>query len=143
MITRFIQTYTSGSHGVLRWEQLDAIWHAVHNGDDAWYAYEIGADVPAEPLDAESLATFIKTTDLFLHQEHDADYCGVVYVDDIEAPSLLKIYHPRKMGASCGSSGDVVLPKWTLSTERPIDLLEWAAQKDDKPSWWAKMLRVD
>ncbi len=142
-MANFLLTYTGRSHGVLRWEQLDRLWEELVASDKAWYVYEIGADLPNKPETATGLKTFIGATDQFLHQEHEADYCGVVYVDDFDTPSLLKIYHPKKMGTSCGSSGDVVLPKWTLSSEAPIDLLEWAAQKDQKPSWWAKMLRVD
>lgn len=126
--------------GVLRWPQFDTIWQNL-NVDNQWYLYEIGADVPLQPISAEDLTSSIQEIDTFLHKEHDADYCGVVYADDLESPSLLKIYHPRKMGASCGSSGSTVLPKWTLSTMRPIDLLAWSLEKDKKPTWWKHMLK--
>lgn len=140
-MSAFLTTYTGRAHGVLRWAQLDVLWQTVQQ-DERWYAYEIGTNLPNQPLDAVALAAFIQQVDQFLRAEHDEKYCGVVYTDDFEQPSLLKIYHPKKMGASCGSSGSTVLPRWTLSTQAPIDLLDWATQKDQKPAWWKHMLKV-
>ena len=136
----FLQTYTSRMSGVLRWPQLDKLWQKLDAGE-GWYLYEIGNDVPTRPLDSPALQQAVKQIDAFLRQEHDAEYCGVVYADSLINPGVLKIYHPKKMGASCGSSGSTVLPKWTLSRQPPIDLVEWALEKDQKPAWWKHMLR--
>ncbi|MEE9447347.1 MAG: hypothetical protein V3V09_05260 [Arenicellales bacterium] len=137
----FLSLYQSRMHGVLRWPQWDAIWQNL-NADDGWYLYEIGAELPGATLNEAELKSQLIDIDQFLREEHDADYCGVVYTDDLNDPSLLKIYHPRKMGASCGSSGSTVLPKWTLSKTSPIDLVAWLLEKDDKPAWWKQMLKV-
>jgi len=137
----FLDKYTGRMSGVLRWEQLDKIWENLDTSD-GWYLYEIGALVPEQFIEAVQLHEAIRNIDAFLHQQHDSNYCGVVYVDKLVSPTLLKIYHPRKMGASCGSSGSTVLPKWTLSRHPPVDLLDWAVKKDQKPSWWKHMLKV-
>ena len=137
----FIGVYTGRSSGVLRWAQLDALWQQVQN-EGAWYIYKIGTELPSQTASAEELTDFIKTTDQFLREIHDEDYCGVVYTDSFEAPSLLKIYHPKKMGAGCGSAGHTILPLWTLSIMAPADLLDWAAKKDEKPSWWKFMMKA-
>ena len=137
----FLQTYTGRMSGVLRWPQLDKLWSSLDANDD-WYLYEVGNEVPASPINRDDLQNAVGQMDAFLRQQHDAEYCGVVYTDDLDEPSLLKIYHPKKMGASCGSSGSTVLPKWTLSRQPPVDLIEWALQKDHKPVWWKHMLRV-
>jgi len=136
----FLQTYTGRMSGVLRWPQLDKLWQKL-DADDGWYLYEVGNDIPAAPVNSESLLQVVEQMDTFLREEHDAAYCGVVYTDNLSEPSLLKIYHPKKMGASCGSSGSTVLPKWTLSRQPPVDLVEWALQKDHKPVWWKHMLK--
>jgi hypothetical protein len=136
----FLQTYTSRMNGVLRWPQLDKLWQKLDT-NEGWYLYEIGNDVPTKPLSSGALQQAIERIDTFLHLEHEAEYCGVVYTDNLNAPGVLKIYHPKKMGASCGSSGSTVLPKWTLSKYPPIDLVEWALEKDQKPAWWKHMLR--
>jgi len=139
-MSEFIKHYTGRMSGVLRWPQLDEIWHKL-DAADGWYLYEIGTTPPAYPVDAGQLATSIQEIDAFLRKQHDADYCGVVYTDSFDKPSLLKLFHPRKMGASCGSSGATVLPKWTLSQQPPVDLLEWSLKRDDKPVWWKHMLK--
>ncbi len=136
----FLQTYNGRMSGVLRWPQLDKLWQSLDAGD-GWYLYEVGNDLPADPINRDTLERAVGQMDTFLRKEHDADYCGVVYTDDLDTPSLLKIYHPKKMGASCGSSGSTVLPKWTLSKHPPVDLVEWALQKDLKPVWWKHMLK--
>ncbi len=138
-MTDYIQAYTGRSHGVLRWPQLDALWQTVQE-KGSWYIYKIGSDLPEQVASAAELATFIAEADPFLRESHDEDYCGVVYTDSFEAPGLLKIYHPKKMGAGCGSAGYTILPMWTLSTAAPVDLLDWAAHKDVKPSWWKQMM---
>ncbi len=127
-------------HGVLRWHQLETIWHKL-SADEGWYLYEIGRNLPEERITAYELQAATREIDDFLHQEHDADFCGLVYTDNLDNPSLLKIYHPKKMGASCGSSRSTVLPKWTLSKMPPIDLIEWSLQKNEKPAWWKHMLK--
>ncbi len=136
----FLDIYNGRMSGVLRWPKLDEIWQTL-DMKQQWYLYEIGDVVPKHPIDAIELKQSIQDIDYFLHEQHDADYCGVVYADNLDSPSLLKIYHPRKMGASCGSSSSTVLPKWTLSTLPPIDLLEWSLAKDEKPAWWKYMLQ--
>lgn len=136
----FLDIYNGRMSGVLRWSQLDNIWQTLDRRQQ-WYLYEIGDVVPKHSINATELKHAIQDIDGFLHQQHDVDYCGVVYADNLESPSLLKIYHPRKMGASCGSRDSTVLPKWTLSTLPPIDLLEWSLEKDQKPSWWKHMLK--
>ena len=95
----FLQTYTGPMKGVLRWPQLDEIWQKLDAGD-GWYLYEIGDEPPTETIGDRELKLAVKQMDRFLRAEHEADYCGVVYTDDFEQPSLLKIYHPKKMGAT-------------------------------------------
>jgi len=137
----FLTTYSGRMSGVLRWAQLDDIWQNL-DASDGWYLYQIGAQLPDSMINADQLGQSITDIDAFLRQQHDASYCGVVYTDNLSEPTLLKIYHPRKMGASCGSSGSTVLPKWTLSKQPPVDLLEWSLAKDEKPAWWKHMLKV-
>jgi len=137
----FLTAYNGRMSGVLRWAQLDNIWQHL-DATDGWYLYQIGATLPNAVISAEQLTQSIADIDTFLREQHETSYCGVVYADSLSEPTLLKIYHPRKMGASCGSSGSTVLPKWTLSKHPPIDLLEWSLAKDDKPAWWKQMLKV-
>ncbi len=140
-MTNYLQAYNGRSHGVLRWPQLDALWKTVQE-NGAWYIYKIGTPLPEQIASQQEITEFIEETDPFLRESHDEDYCGVVYTDSFEQPSLLKIYHPKKMGAGCGSAGYTILPMWTLSTTPPVDLLDWAVQKDEKQPWWKQMMKA-
>ncbi|KAA0445986.1 MAG: hypothetical protein FXV80_00800 [Candidatus Thioglobus sp.] len=45
-------------------------------------------------------------------------YCGIVYVDDFESPSFVKIFHPNNLGKSC-SSENPLISQWLLSKTKP------------------------
>ena len=136
----YLDTYIGRMSGVLRWPQLETLWQML-DAEEGWYLYEVGAELPENMIGEEELNQAIAGMDRFLRDEHPEKYCGVVYADNLQNPSLIKIYHPRKMGASCGSSGSTVLPRWTLSRQPPIDLVAWALEKDRKPAWWKHMLK--
>ena len=69
-----------------------------------------------------ALCTTLDDLDRLLRCEHAEDYCGLAYADDLEQPSLVKIYHPRRMGKVCGSSGEPIPPAWVISAVPPGDL---------------------
>jgi hypothetical protein len=111
--------------GVLRWPQLDSLWQSL-KPKNGWYLYEVGGDPPKTSINGDKLRQAIEIVDAFLREQHEADYCGVVYTDDLDTPSLLKVYHPKKMGlrvaaavqpcfpnGSCPGS-----PRWTWSSGR-------------------------
>jgi len=69
--------------------------------------------------------------------DHGEDYCGIVYVDNKQQPSLIKIYDPNHLGSSCGSSGaPPPLPGWTISLEQPCDLQLAFAPPANRRRWW-------
>ena len=68
------------------------------------------------------LSNFIETTDQLLHEQHQEDYCGIVYVDNIDTPEYIKIYDPANLGVVCGYSDNPPLPGWILSRLVPCDL---------------------
>lgn len=141
-MNNFFGQYQGPFKGVLRWHQLDGLWRTVREkAEEGWYIYHVGDDPPREPAGFEELNDFIVHTDKLLRDLHDEKYCGIVYTDDFAAPTLIKIYHPKNLGASCGSSGEIILPAWTLSTMPPADLLDWVTEKEKKPAWWKRMVR--
>ena len=81
-------------HGVLQWRQLDLLWERVKGGE--WFVYKVGEALPEMPLSGGMLAERIDALDTMLRHDHDYDYCGIVYVDDAEKPTLVKVYDPRQ-----------------------------------------------
>ena len=67
-------------------------------------------------------------------------HCGIVYADDPQAPSMVKIYDPQS-SASCGYSTNPPLPNWVLSPHSPIDL-EATRQTAGRRRWWQRLFRV-
>lgn len=137
---KFIATYKGYLSNILKWEELDSLWQTLRGETDSdWYIYAVGETPPQETSSAEQLNTFIEEIDKLLHQEHEEDYCGIVYVDDRAAPSLVKIYDPNHLGSSCGPGWGEVLPGWVLSTQAPIDLQAAAPLPNNRRRWWQKL----
>ena len=133
--TRFKGRFTS----VLRWEQLDDLWRKVLASDKSWYIYSVGDEPPVAALSKDALKKFIPELDTLLHKDHDEDYCGIVYIDDKEEPSYIKVFDPNNLGSSCSMSDIPPLPSWIISTLKPINLPDAMPQTTQRKRWWQKV----
>ena len=120
--------------GMLQWQQLDALWLRVKGGQ--WYFYQVGETLPDNPLHGGELARRVDALDTLLRQEHDHHYCGIVYADNAEQPSLIKVYDPNNLGSSCGYSTTPVLPRWILSTAQPAPIGSDIPTPNNRKHWW-------
>ncbi len=141
----FLQAYRGSFINMLRWPQLDGLWDTLRaqidgKSDTDWYIYAVGEPPPETPATAEQLETFIVEIDALLRTEHDEDYCGIVYADDRERPSFIKIYDPNNLGAVCGSSGaPPPFPGWILSKLKPADLPVAMPPPGNRRRWWQRL----
>ena len=136
----FLSTYRGYLSNILKWEELDTFWHTLRgHADSGWYIYAVGTALPQQPSTAEQLTTFIAEIDKLLHNEHDEEYCGIVYVNDRENPTLIKIYDPNHLGSSCGPGWGEVLPGWVLSTLAPVELQAAAPLPNNRRRWWQRL----
>lgn len=126
--------------GILRWEQLDALWARVLEQPRGWYLLQAGEAPPAEPLAAVRLPDAIAALDALLRRDHDHDYCGIVYADNPAQPQLIKIYDPNNLGVSCGTSGRTVVPRWLLTRLAPQPLEDSAPAPAGRRRWWQSLL---
>ncbi|TCJ18197.1 hypothetical protein EZJ19_02895 [Parasulfuritortus cantonensis] len=120
---------------LLTWEQLENFWGRLDVGA-GWYLYALGETRPELPADGAHVATFLRELDMLLRKEHDEEYCGIVYADNLEQPSLIKIYDPNHLGTSCGSSKQKVLPGWVMSRMPPSDLDPSHHVPQNRRRWW-------
>ncbi|HNQ04458.1 MAG TPA: hypothetical protein PKH69_07575 [Thiobacillaceae bacterium] len=131
----FDRLFEGTLYSLLSWSQLTHFWQ---NLDPAagWYLYALGEARPEIPADAGHVRAFIQRIDELLRKEHDEDYCGIVYADDLESPSLIKIYDPHHLGTSCGSGKHRILPGWIMSRVPPSDLQTTQIVPQNRKRWW-------
>ena len=125
--------------GMLRWEDLDALWQTVRGNAAGWYVYAIGEAPPTAPAGAEAVQRFIAEVDALLRQEHEEDYCGIVYADSKTEPTMIKIFDPNNLGVSCGFSDNPPLPGWVLSRLPPVALYDRAHRPENRKRWWRRL----
>lgn len=126
-------------YGVLQWSDLDVLWDKVRAAPQGWYAALIGQEPPVAAMSVEELIKFVSEIDILLHREHGYDYCGVVYVDDLESPNLFKIFDPHNMGTGCRVGGAPIPPQWVLSRVRPDRVENSAPLSGSHRRWWQKL----
>ena len=140
MSTEFLEKYHGTLRGVMKWENLDQLWDVIREKKSAgWFIYAPGHEIPEKIANANEVEHFITQIDELLHREHHEDYCGIVYADDLDAPSLVKIYDPNNLGASCGSSKNKPLPGWIMSTSKPADLQHDMLLPGNRKRWWQRL----
>lgn len=126
--------------GVLHWPQLEALWGRVRAAAaSGWYIYDLEVPPPVKPVSTEELSEFLRRVDKHLRREHEHDYCGIVYADDLNEPTLIKIYDPGNLGAVCGPSGQRVLPRWVMSRMQPTALRDYVAPELTPVKWWQRL----
>ncbi|MDP2759093.1 MAG: hypothetical protein Q8O64_01625 [Sideroxyarcus sp.] len=120
--------------GIMQWQQLDALWAKVKTGE--WYCYQPGEALPTAALGGDELAQRIDALNELLRREHEYNYCGIVYADDVERPALIKVYDPNHMGSSCSHSATPSPPGWVLSTTPPALIETPAPTANSRKRWW-------
>lgn len=122
-------------YSLLDWTQLTAFWTKVDRGA-GWYLYAVGEAVPVAPATPAEVEQFIVEVDALLRRDHDESYCGIVYSNNLDHPSFIKIYDPNHLGSSCGSSQNTILPGWIMSQAPPVELSLKYALPANRKRWW-------
>lgn len=134
-LTAFRGSFTS----TLRWHQFEALWELLRTQEPSgWYVYAVGQPPPDHCLSEQQLVRFLQEIELLLRREHDYDYCGIVYADNLSKPGFVKIFDPNNLGVSCGYSDNPPLPGWILSRLKPMDLTSVSAPANRK-RWWQRL----
>ncbi len=141
LIDPFLNRYRGYFRNLLKWNDLDTLWQVLRsNTEKSWYIYAVGEPPPQQPLDHEQVLHFITQIDELLHREHKEDYCGIVYVDDVDDPGFIKIYDPHNLGSVCGPGfGPPPFPGWILSLLPPSDLNAAFPPPANRRRWWQRI----
>ena len=130
----FRRLYQGRLWSIMSWDQLAEFWGRIEPA--GWYLYAVGEEVPAAPATAAQTTEFVRRVDALLRDDHRHDYCSIVYADDIERPSFVKIYDPNNLGVSCGFSTNPPLPGWIMSRVPPEDLRPQRRAPEARRRWW-------
>ena len=136
-----MQRYQGYLRSILQWDELEQLWQQLQQRSDlSWYVYAPGEPVPTVPTDHARFSHFLKELQQLLRMDHDYDYCGIVYVDNIESPEFIKVYDPNNLGSSCGSgSHPPPLPGWVISQLKPCDLQATLPPTNSRQRWWQRV----
>ena len=136
----YISAFRGNFTSTMRWPDLDNFWGTLKNhADDNWYIYAVGEIPPDDTSSKAHLLSFIDEIDALLHQEHDEDYCGIVYVDNKETPEFIKIFDPNNLGVTCGFSDNPPLPGWILSKIQPVEIEAALNPPKNRQRWWQQI----
>ncbi len=133
---RYQDSFSGRFSGIIPWEKFDELWDRLKQNPEDWYVFQPDSkDVPPEKvMEKVAFLAFLDEVDAFLHEQQYANYCGAVYVDNIQTPQFIKVFHPRKMGSGCSVGGgkhSVILPWWTISKVTP-DMITEATDETPK-----------
>ena len=136
--SEFRRMFRGSFSSAMRWHQLDELWERVRAEPEGWYVYAPGEAPPREPAPADELRRFVAEIDALLRRDHQEDFCGIVYADDRERPTMIKIYDPNNLGVVCGYSDNPPLPGWILSRVPPEELAS-LPPANDRRRWWRRL----
>ena len=138
--TPYLRAYNGRLKGVMRWHELDSLWANLQSlGDEGWYIYAVGETPPTTTASRDQFEQFLAAIKQRLLDGHEEDYCGIVYADDHDEPSFVRIYDPNNLGMVCGSSECPPLPGWTLSRVAPDNLERAFPRPGKRRRWWQKI----
>ncbi|MCX7166472.1 MAG: hypothetical protein NTV11_09375 [Rhodocyclales bacterium] len=138
--TEFQRLYTGRVWSVMQWDQLTAFWQRIDPAA-GWYLHAVGVSpAPTVAADADAVRAFIERIDALLRADHHESYCGIVYADKLENPSLIKIYDPNNLGSSCGSSKNPPPPGWIMSRVAPDEIDVVRLAPENRKRWWQSLL---
>jgi len=133
----YVKMFRGAFINMLRWKQFDALWERLHHEQNDWYVYELEAEVPEQTLEKTQWKAFLDAFSIKIREQHGEDYCGIVYVDNPEHPTYIKIYDPNNLGVVCGISDmPPPLPGWILSQEPPNKINRDIFIVIKRKPWW-------
>lgn len=119
--TAFWKAYGGKFKGVPTWEGFDKFWPVLAESGGEWFVFDPTQDAPQAPIPDIS-DVLAEARECVEAVRKNRSFCGTIFADDLAAPTFVKIFDPWKMGASCGSSGERILPRWILSRIAPTAL---------------------
>ncbi len=120
--TDFWRQFRGRFFGVLKWTDLESLWETLKASPADWHVFDPAGEAPTKPLPRVEFLRFLDEAEAMINQRSDRPSSGSVYLDDLAAPTYIKIFDPLKMGTSCSHSSEPIMPRWILSHMVPDTL---------------------
>ena len=137
----YFQQFKGRFLGVMQLDDCDALLQILIQNPDNWYVYDTLETMPSSTISADNFITKINNIKAIIDEDHDERYCGIVYVDDLKNPSFVKIFHPKNLGKTCGSSENPPMPQWLITKEKPMDVVVEFGPKEEPKGFMSKYLK--
>ena len=137
----YFQKFKGRFIGIMQLEDCDALLQKLIDIPDDWFIFNTLQPMPSERLQAADFINEMKHIKSIIDDEHDERYCGIVYADDIKNPTFVKIFHPKNLGKTCGSSENPPMPQWLISKEQPMDVVTEFGPKEESEGFISKYLK--
>jgi len=137
----YFQQFKGRFLGVMQLDDCDTLLQTLIQNPDNWYVYDTLETMPSSTISADNFITKINNIKAIIDEDHDERYCGIVYVDDLKKPSFVKIFHPKNLGKTCGSSENPPMPQWLISKEKPMDVVLEFGPKEESEGFISKYLK--
>lgn len=112
---------------------------------DGWYLLEPQGSFPEQPVGGVVARQHLDTLLQEILHEEQGVWSTMVYVQSLEDPWIVKVFHPRRAGCGCGGGGEII-PWWVFSRIKPEPMAAWNASScatsvPQKKAWWKKLLK--
>ena len=128
--------------GIMQWDDCNALLQNLIDQPNDWYLYDTLKEAPTQTIAVDDFINRIKEIKEILSSEHQERYCGIVYTNNLERPTFVKIFHPKNLGKSCGSSEHPPIPQWLLSKTKPKNVVEKFGPLKEKQGFISKFLKL-
>lgn len=120
--TPFWNQFRGKFSGVLKWHDMDTLWAELKSTPANWYVYNPVSQAPVTVLGEQDFLDFLNEAVRLINQRRNKPNCGLIYVDDFQQPTYIKIFDPANMGSSCSCSTSIPMPRWIVSKLAPDTL---------------------
>ncbi|MBF0626643.1 MAG: hypothetical protein HQL91_00330 [Magnetococcales bacterium] len=91
---------------------------------DGWYVVEPRQPLPEAPVEGSIVSAQLQDMVEEILREERGVWTTMVYVQSVENPEIIKVFHPRRAGCGCGGGGGI-LPWRVFSRFRPESVPAW------------------
>ncbi|MBF0143217.1 MAG: hypothetical protein HQL59_07140 [Magnetococcales bacterium] len=139
----FSQRLEGRFDGIFRLADLAPLGETVASRE-AWYLVSPGEATPAAaaPVTGGEARAHLEKLVAEILREERGEWTTMVYVQSLEDPWIIKVYHPRRAGCGCGGGGGI-LPWWVFSRIPPEPVPAWnpgvCAAPEAKAPWWKSL----